>query len=391
MSFQVLLAVMFVVSPRVGATQVPQSIRVQVAPQAQVLQLGGFDLKVKDRLTERSLGGATRWEVRCVKDHVIFLPLAASQVGGPRPFHRPGRVTVLAPGGFLILDGRSYRDRIDVFAQGGTCQAVNEVDLEKYIAGLINREFSSKWSDEAVKAQAVAARTYALYRIREARARHRTFDLDSTVRDQVYDGAQSEDLRALRLTESTRGLALVTRGPGKRLPIKAYYHSTCGGRTELPESVWGKREPGFAKRVKCGFCNESPRYNWESDLAPQELSTLLRDALHLKPQAQLVSIAADKPRDGRVVDVVTTWKGMAIRSVKLPALKFRELLGPERIRSTTFSMESRPGGHWHVEGRGFGHGVGMCQWGAKVMGERGYSMESILAHYYPDAELTRQW
>jgi stage II sporulation protein D len=253
----------------------------------------------------------------------------------------------------------------------------------------------------------VAARTYALFQMREARRRKQVFDLDSTIKDQVYNGSAREDFRASRSVEKTRGmiLTLPEQKQGKAVPLKAFYHSTCGGRTELPEKVWGGKHAGFKKRVECPFCVASPRYNWNLEVRARDLLDAVEAGVRdggaprgwprnhgsILRSWRLVDVAVDNS-DARAGQVALSLsKGDESVLLKVSGPKFRSWMGAGKMLSTSFHVSSRAGDVWSFSGRGNGHGVGLCQWGAKVMGEKGYSMASILKHYYPDAVLRKLW
>jgi len=321
----------------------------------------------------------------------------------------PLRITT--PAGFLMIGGRPFREEVQIHALGSFCEAVNHVNIEKYLDGLVNAEFSSRWNEEAIAAQVVAARTYALFQMQKARKNPlQYFDIDATVQDQVYDGSIREDFRSSRAVDRSKGWALFARNKnngGKLELIKAFYHSTCGGRTELPENVWGNPYPGFAKSVRCEFCGNSPLYKWDAEYREGEVIRGFlqaakadnrpvgwpQDAEAVIRRGKLIDIRVER-RDpqGRVQAMATLWT-YGNRAVVLPAsgAKFRQWLGSARLRSATFDVRSRGVGIWSFEGRGYGHGVGLCQYGAKGMGERGYTMSAILKHYYPDAVLQKLW
>jgi stage II sporulation protein D len=272
-----------------------------------------------------------------------------------------------------------------VYSAGAFCEVINDVSLEKYLDGLVNAEFSAEWAEEAVAAQVVAARTYGLFQSRQAQKKLAHFDVDATVRDQVYDGSYKEDYRASRSVERTRGLVLtVGKGNGAE-PIKAFYHSMCGGATEFPEHVWGAKMPGFKRSVTCKFCAEASRFNWTLDMQKGDFPALVKGG-------KLMDIRVTAhTKEGRVATVVTSWE-QAGKLVEVPfsGAKFRELIGPAKLRSTWFQVTAVQQG-WHFQGHGNGHGVGLCQWGAKVMGEKGRKMAEILKFYYPDAALKKLW
>jgi stage II sporulation protein D len=286
---------------------------------------------------------------------------------------------------------------------------VNDVDLEKYLDGLVNAEFSSKWNEEAIAAQVVVARTYAYYQIREARRKKAKYDVDASVKDQVYNGAMKENFHSSRAVEKTRGIILTATADGV-LPIKAFYHSTCGGKAELPENVWGVHYPGFKHLVQCPYCADSPRYRWQLDLRNEDLAETIfknvqtsgllkgwpRNALAVIKEGQLLDLRTTQLDSvGHVARVISVWaEGRSVVDLPIPATRFREWVGVFRLRSTAFDSTFQRQGReksWHFDGRGSGHGVGMCQWGAKSMAEKGHSMNEILNFYYPDANVRKLW
>src|SRR5204863_176919 len=119
-------------------------------------------------------------------------------------------VSVRTPTGVLSYRGNPFREEIRIYARNGTCDVVNAVDLEKYLDGLVNSEFSAKWNAQSIEAQVIAARTYALYQIREAEKKSDSyFDVEATIKDQMYSGFNHEDFRAAQSVEQTRGMVLV--------------------------------------------------------------------------------------------------------------------------------------------------------------------------------------
>ncbi|MCM2278676.1 MAG: SpoIID/LytB domain-containing protein [Oligoflexia bacterium] len=384
-------------------------IRVRIAEAIPMATLRGFDLRIGTHTQD----AASEWEFRCQDDRIRAL-----QVGGTRTLELASPVTIETPAGFLQFRGRPYREELRIHSVGSLCEVINVVRLEKYLKGLVNTEFSSRWNEEAIAAQVIAARTYAMYQMRQAMGSH--FDVDATVRDQVYDGSIKEDSRASRSVEKTRGVVL-TVGPAQApVPLKAFYHSTCGGRTELPERVWGAPVAGFRRAVPCPYCAHSPVMSWTLELKGEVIrDSLLKGAraeekaptgwpgdwLTALKSGRLTGLRIGKMESGgRVAELLTSWsiprKGGAPKTVELPvpAARFRDWIGPGRFRSTSFqlgpsgrTLAGGGGRSWQFRGRGNGHGVGMCQYGAKTMGERGHKAMAILKHYYPDAIPRKLW
>lgn len=433
--FAVPLAFAFAFPALAWASLIPPSfptrVRVRLAEASPRAVVRGFDLRFFESVDAGGRGNpganrklaatpdrASEWELRCQEGRIRAVPTAGTQ-GGTLDLKEP--VRIMSPAGFVRLDGRPYREDLEVRSVGSLCEIVNHVELEKYLDGLVNSEFNSRWSEEAIGAQVVAARTYALHQILLARAEARHYDLDSTTRDQVYDGTHREDPRSSRAVERTRGWVLTVGPQAKPAPLKAFYHSTCGGMTELPEHVWGAPFAGFKRAVRCPYCHVSPAYRWKLELGARDVARAFE--LAAASGDENAGFARNWPRgwrsavrggeledvragsanaEGRIATVATVWRVPSARgsvermTLEISGAKFREWLGPARFRSASFQVHriqpgKPPAPRWLFQGRGNGHGVGMCQWGAKAMGERGFKTAAILRHYYPDAVLRKLW
>ncbi len=382
--------------------QPDRQIRVRLKEREPQLEFRGFDLVFSrgEAVRRGFLGGRvpvihtnrlTRWKAKCRKGQVELV----GSDGEGKLFDAVAWVE--SPSGFVTVGaGLRLRDSLQIRAlpREEGCELVNSVDVEKYLEGLVNSEFSSKWSREAIDAQVIAARTYAYHQMRAARAnRAASYDVESSVKDQVYEGVHKEDARAAQSVARTRDLILSADAGGG--PIKAFYHSTCGGQTELPTSVWGRGSTGFTRRVPCPYCKVSPRFRWNIEASSAQLKERILGALPASSlpdyvrggELESVSIAERHP-SGRASKLVSKWrwKGMSLRW-DFTAVQLRSWVGLSKMLSTWFDLSQMSDGRWKISGRGFGHGVGMCQWGAKVMGEKGQKMADILRHYYPDARL----
>lgn len=394
-----------------GLSQV--RIRVRVAERVPSVVIRGFDIRVYEKQAKGPVlvGTADRtseWEVHCQGNRVRILPRFTRQAKKPSELDLASPISFQTLGGFVTLGTTPYRDELRVHAMGSRCDLVNNVDLEKYLDGLVNSEFSSKWNAEAISAQVVAARTYAYYQMQEARKKHTYFDLDATTKDQVYNGSLKEDFHSSQVVQKTRGMILTTGTDQTPKVIKAFYHSTCGGRTELPEHVWGVSYAGLHKSVQCPYCVSSPRYQWTLDLSKKDIqAAILRGAEEGSPPSDWPAFWREvlthgrlmdlrfsvKSQENRVPKVISVWSsGRELLELPILGSQFREWMGPARFRSTSFEVYPNSSENiWHFTGTGNGHGVGMCQWGAKVMGEKGRKMEDILKLYYPDATLRQVW
>jgi stage II sporulation protein D len=306
-------------------------------------------------------------------------PLTVRRTGGGLSAGGKGCTKVVASAsGTVRINGKSYRGLVEIVPGDRGMLAVNELPLEDYLVGLINCEISSQWPMEAVKAQAVIARTYALYQKNTRRAA--SYHLEATVLDQVYDGCEIEDSRAARGVLETEGEVLTWNGA----IIQAFYHSSCGGHTEAAENVWGFPLP-YAVGVDCRYCVLTPSVRWEQTISLKRLEAALKAAG--LPASGLKGVrAGTRNVSGRLTDVVLeTFRG----SQSVPAVKFRQAVGYGVIRSTAFTVRD-DGGEAAFRGMGFGHGVGLCQWGAKIRAADGFSYREILAYYYPGTLVERR-
>ena len=278
-------------------------------------------------------------------------------------------------GAVMALNGRAYQGSFRVKKKNGGLLVVNEVDLERYLQGVVPAEMSPKWEMEALKTQAVISRTYALYQ-RQERA-GRDFDLAGSVLGQVYNGESAGDRRADSAIEQTRGMVLTYQGE----LVLSFFHSTSAGPTEDASERWDIDRP-YLKGVSCPLDRDSPHYHWERPIALQAVEEGLR-----KIGYPLETIATLSPlqwsRAGRLLTVRILHSG---GELILKAEELRKALGYQALPSTHFKIDSF-GKELLFSGMGYGHGVGLCQWGAKVMAERGLKFEEILRYYYPGVKL----
>jgi stage II sporulation protein D len=301
---------------------------------------------------------------------------------------KPGRNAVIVDGtsyrrltfagsSAVYVNGKPYRGAVEASSAEKGVLVVNELPLEDYLVGLINCEISSAWPMEAVKAQAVIARTYALNRKQSRSAS--VYHLESSIIDQVYDGCEIEDNRARRGVSDTAGEVLSYRGD----IIQAFYHSNCGGRTEASEHVWGKPLPYLAG-VDCRYCLTTPSSVWDVKIALPELEDRLKAAGY-KVSGIMDIRAGSRNSRGRLSTVqVVALRGEAT----LTGDQFRKAVGYTVIKSTNFSVKVE-NGQAGFSGLGNGHGVGLCQWGAKQRALDGFGYNEILSYYYPGTDLLK--
>lgn len=257
----------------------------------------------------------------------------------------------------------------------GGLTVINDVAVEEYVKGVVPAEMNAAWHPEALKVQAIVARTYALYQRRTNR--ERDYDMVAGTLDQVYRGRQGVDQRVQDAVESTKSLALTY----KNEPILAAFSSTAAGPTEDAMNVWSKDLP-YLKGVDCPFDAKSPYYQWRAEFKLQDLEDKLsKQGVAIGTIANLAPLAFSA--SGRVAKlrILHSQGELMLRGEDL-----RRLVGYGVVQSTQFEVESI-GKTVVLAGRGAGHAVGLCQWGAKEMADLGYRFDTILHYYFPGTEL----
>jgi stage II sporulation protein D len=280
-------------------------------------------------------------------------------------------VDVGADSPFSVAGRHLPAGRVRVINRQGKLLAVATLPLEEYVAAVLSREASPGFQPAALSALAIAVRTYAFNAA--SKPRDPAFDLLNGVDDQVFDGFDRVYPQFRAAAAETRGLMLWHDGA----PARANYHSTCGGRTESAADAWGKPFP-YLVSVACDDCRESPAWRWEYRM-PFEEGKRVAQSLGLRVHDELkIEVVATSPT-GRAARIRLK-SGGATREA--PAAAFRQGAGTTKVKSLLFAID-RAGDGWKITGSGYGHGVGLCQWGADGMARRGRDYREILARYYP--------
>ncbi len=293
--------------------------------------------------------------------------------------HTPsGALRITAGPSSVNVNEFSMRGLVEVKRNSkGLYRIVNELGLEDYTRAVVGEEMAQSWPAEALKAQAVVARTYTLYRKRKCGGED--YDLCATVNSQMFTGDAREKEGPAQAARATEGEVLMY---GNEL-VETVYHSSCGGTTESADAVWDWPRP-YLKPQACQCQQESPYAQWERAVSPDEIEKALRAGGYDVDGVNGIKVL-DRSRTGRVRLMKVK---AASGSATLKGLDFRRLVGYAKLPSTCFEVR-REGVMFVFAGRGSGHGVGLCQWGAKVMAEQGKSYREILEHYYPGTVLTR--
>ena len=307
------------------------------------------------------------------------------------------------------LQQRGYRGRLQVLVGSSSLQAVNHVALEAYLPSVVASEMPASWPQAALRAQAVAARTYALRQRKPAAA----FDLSATVSSQVYKGVDAETPSTHQAVASTRGQVLIY---GSSL-ANAVFHSSAGGSTENSGDLWSQQLPYLVSVPD--FDQHSPVHAWEQRLEPAQLQKAFGEIGGAQRIEVLATTGSGRVRQARVIgpsgtlvltgaqlrsrlDLKSTLVRFEVVAPELaslpPSLPALPPLPPQLLPSKSSDPEAQAPGQVPLPvqvpppsllaiGRGYGHGVGMSQWGAHGLAQRGQSYDQILRHYYRGTEL----
>lgn len=355
------------------STQAATGIRVMLAQ-----DLARVSFKAEGAVAVRS--GRSEWRA-------VAAPLVVSAVPGGMVLNQEAvsAEAIHLKGGqgdiqVLLTDGDTAGMRVggvvSLLRKGRGLMVINELDLEDYVEGVVPHEMNAAWHPEALKGQAVLARTYALYQRMANPARE--YDVMATVQDQVYRGRQGVDHRIKQAVEDTRGVILTYRN----LPVLSAFFSTAAGFTEDAMAVWSKDLPYLKGGVDCPFDAASPHFQWRAAFKLQDLENgLRRQGFPVGTIATFAPLAYS--RAGRVarIRVLHSEGELILRGEDL-----RKAIGYSLVPSTQFDIDAI-GREVVLVGRGAGHGVGLCQWGAKELAALGYPYQAILRYYFPGTEL----
>lgn len=282
--------------------------------------------------------------------------------------------------GRFYFQGKPYNGYVRVVADGGKVTVVNVLPLETYIRSVLSGEISGSWPAQTLRAHAVASRTYAAYMIKTPRDRF--YDVAATVLDQVYPGAHDTSWSIRAAVDETRSVVLGNPEGGL---IKSFYSSNCGGHTCPSEAVFAKEKVPSLRGVPDGYCAHAPNSSWREGFGFDEITKALqKEGLG---NGRVVSAKVEGyDYSGRVKALTFVDDGG--KQHRVLGADLRRMLGYRKLRGTRAQVSTSSTG-LVFEGGGWGHGVGLCQWGAYQMGKEGVSWQKILGHYYPDARLTK--
>ncbi len=336
-------------------------LRVAIKKNAQNVKVGSSTSAIVKDQTGRKIG-----ELR------PMAAISAQSRSGKITLERlqAGEITIEPTGdGYVWIGERWYRGKVQLVHQGNRLTAINHVDLEQYLYSVVGAEAVSSWPIEALKAQAVAARSYALYKRKTKK--NSLYDLDTTQSTQVYKGLDTEYLTTHEAVNSTAGQIMTYNGN----VILAAFHSSSGGHTENVEDIWTSPLPYL--RGVIDYDHQSPVFEWNKTFSFNQIANLIGGVGKFKTM-----IPEKTTPQGRVV----TMKVIGDRGIqKISGKELRKILD---LRSTLFRITTQ-GSQVQVYGRGFGHGLGLSQWGAYYLAKQGINYHQILVHYYQNTTLSQ--
>ncbi len=269
---------------------------------------------------------------------------------------------------------KRFAGKLNLFVLDSEILVVNVLGIEKYLNSVVGSEMPTKWPIEALKAQAIASRTYAL-----KQKGNNLFDIDSTQKNQVYNGLESRTYKTIRAVKSTRSLVLTY----KNKLINALFHSSSGGMTENSQDVWKNKYP-YLSSVK-DFDKNNPKFRWQKKISSKELINLFPKIGGLNNIEILDITSTGRVKNLKLIGAYGSdqMSGVALRKrlgLKSNFMRFKFF--EEELNNNTSQKKGLI-----VFGQGSGHGVGMSQWGAKYLASSGQKAERILKHFYKGVQI----
>lgn len=355
-----------------SSVRAEETLRIAVAKVQSELVISGPDLVVVDPASNQTIHRGSPIKFAPSERGII----AAGELVATTKLHVASR-------GSLTVRNLTLEGLVEVHQEmrRGRAQllVVHSVPIESYVVATVASEMPTSWPMEALKAQSVATRTFAVFR--KFHAPDRPYHMEAGVIDQVYGGAAKMHPRCKKATRATRGEVLTYH----RRPIRAYFHSCCAGKTESAKEGWGQNLPYLPGSV-CPYDTACPAQHYVARIKLSKLLTALRSARIRVKEIKGVSIK-QHTSTGRVSKLVLATDG---GKVDLSGEDLRRLVGYNLVKSRTFTAKIE-GSELVVEGKGSGHGVGMCQWGAKGMSDKRFGYKKILKHYYPGTKLLKMY
>lgn len=363
-------------------TSIP-NISVKIATSLKQVQVSGTDLENRIEITNRKklYAGNKLLKFDC-------LPIL-KQVQTNNSSNSIHLASLESKAGVMSWNKGGYDGKLNVVLskEGNGCDLINEISLERYISLLLTKEMNHKWPIEALKAQAVAARSYAYHKmstnqVSKNKGYNTFYDLENSEKHQVNGTFFEERQSTIVASKNTFGQILTLQN-GDPTPI--FFHSKCGGHTLTPSQVWKNKIQGY-KSVKCEYCHNHGQKNWRVDIDPKKLVAIMDQTLRkyhaqtLASSNRYIKIVPDKSQNS----ILRIYDGDKLKSLKKSRL--RSKIGYRKAKSNNYKISKDKKGLF-IAGSGYGHGVGLCQYGAYEMAKQGFDYKQILKHYFPNHTL----
>lgn len=360
------------------------SIRVKVAGSLAEVSVTALDLKrhIYEQNNTKSYSGKKTVLFNCRNDQKSNSKIKPKLLA-----------SVSSPSGFIDIDKEKFLGKVDILSspKKDSCDVIHETDMDTYLSSLLSKEMNGSWPVEALKAQAVVARTYAINKmetkyVNKVAGYESFYDLESSEKHQV--GGSFLDITPNTKQASRETSGLVLEDPNGVL-TPTFFHAKCGGKTLLPFSVWGRRVAGY-QSVPCEFCTGHGKKEWKSHFSKNKLLSFFKwmhRKGYLKNKAKIGNISQikmmqDKHDRGSLRIYVSG------KSYKIVKSLFRKYFGRFKVQSNNFLAKIK-GNSIHLMGKGKGHAVGMCQLGALELAKRGWKYDRILSYYFPSHKLKK--
>lgn len=375
------LIVIILYSPLTFSKNKALHIKVKVAKsQGQVL-ISGFNLN-------RYIWQKKSWKSYSDFKRIQFNCKSKSRV----TYQKPIRLALISSNkGFVYINNKKYKGRfhIQTSERFNGCDVINEIPLEDYLASLLPKEMNSNWPIEALKAQAVAARSYAYYKVQTNQVSKIkgfvvNYHIESSERHQVSGSYDDTTKKTYQATKKTKG-EILTFSKNSLIPI--FFHSKCGGKTLTPEQVWQNKVPGY-ESVECPFCHGHGPKDWSRNYKKRYFAGSIEEVLrkYNRIKTKLKKHKYYVTESSHIEAYLEVNNEHKLRFIKKSRL--RNVMGRLALPSNLFKVLDN-GKTIQIKGAGFGHGVGMCQFGAKELALQGFSYKQILAYYFPELKLRK--
>ncbi len=293
--------------------------------------------------------------------------------------YRGDRMTFKVKSGSIRIDKREYLHQVQIFKNSKEkLSVINQIDLDEYLKGVLPLEVNAGWPVEALKAHAVISRTFALFKAIEKK--DEVFSLLSTVHSQVYGGSLFHKMKTDVAIDTTRGEILTFRG--KIFP--SYFHAACGGQTAQADKIWSVEPNPVLKGVVCNFCSNSKYWKWSFRIPLKQIETTMQKNGYPANHLNNIILTHYDP-SGRASKAVLQYQ---YSNLTIGADELRTYLGYERLKSLKATIAVK-NDQAYFSGHGWGHGIGLCQWGARSQAKFGKTYRQILEFYFPGSEVKK--